>query len=50
MIIFERKKFYLSAWANWSAFRFGVAWDFIEGYWSITFMFGFWSLDIAKWY
>ena len=47
MIILERKGGFLSTQANWSAFKFGAAWDFIEGYWSITFTFGFWSLDIS---
>lgn len=48
MITIERKKFIVSAWANWSAFRIGADWNFIKGYWTITFMFAFWSLDISK--
>lgn len=48
MITIERKKFIVSAWANWSAFRFGAEWNFIKEYWTITFMFGFWSLDVSK--
>lgn len=48
MITIDRKKYIISAWANWSAFRFGADWNFVKGYWAITFMFGFWSLDFSK--
>lgn len=42
------KSMIVSAWSNYSRFEIGAEWNFIKGYWDISFTFLFWSISFSK--
>lgn len=42
------KSMLVSFWANYSRCEIGAEWNFIPGYWDISFTFLFWTIDFSK--
>lgn len=42
------KSMIVSIWSNYSQCSIGAEWNFIKGYWDISFTFLFWSISFSK--
>lgn len=42
------KSMIVCAWSNYSQCSIGAEWNFIKGYWDISFTFLFWSISFSK--